>query len=141
MTRVHQGDITCPKDSLQNDRVAIRLCRTNLSRVFGGAVAMTWPQANEFQDAVQDPQASFMDPELRGAEVVTNALGLPIPSSGQFGVVYHFRSGAEKSWAVKCSTHPSTSRHKRYEAITKRLREAGLPFTIGFDYLEQGIRV
>ncbi|MBI1831120.1 MAG: hypothetical protein HYR84_06690 [Planctomycetes bacterium] len=45
---------------------------------------MPWPQAKEFQDAVLNPQASFLDADLREACVVCDANGLSIPASGAF---------------------------------------------------------
>jgi hypothetical protein len=63
---------------------------------------MPWPLSQDYNEAVQSPESSFADPELRRAEVATNAMGLPMPCSGNFADVYRFNCPASKrSWAVK----------------------------------------
>jgi hypothetical protein len=65
---------------------------------------MSWPLSQECK-AVQNPHQCFADDELRAGEVVTNALGLPMPRSGNFADVYEVRSPLTDSrWAVKCFT-------------------------------------
>jgi len=103
---------------------------------------VSWPVSQDYNEAVQDPGASFGDPDLRAAEPVTNALGLPLPCSGNFADVYHLRQPATAaSWAVKCFTRSVPGRQERYHEISRHLRRARLPFTIDFAYLEDGIRV
>jgi hypothetical protein len=97
--------------------------------------------SQDYNEAVQDPGASFGDPELRAAEPVTNALGLPVPCSGSFADVYHLRHPAGGSWAVKCFTRSVAGRQERYHEVSRHLSGARLPFTIDFTYLEEGIRV
>jgi serine/threonine protein kinase len=98
--------------------------------------------SQDYNEAVQDPGASFGDADLRAAAPVTNALGLPVPCSGNFADVYQLRhptTGA--SWAVKCFTRPSFGRQERYDEISRYLGRARLPFTVDFTYLIDGIRV
>ena len=102
---------------------------------------MAWPQANEFQEAVQNPGSAFSDPELQASEVGTTALGLPHAVSGQFGIVYEMKADDGRRWAVKCFTGPSSDRQRRYQAIGTRLKQVNLPFMVGIDYLERGIRI
>ncbi len=101
---------------------------------------MAWPQASEFQDAVQDP-GSFADPELRAAELATNHQGLPRVASGQYGVVYQFRATDGRRWAVKCFTKQVASRAERYRKLSQHLAQARLNFLIDFEYLDPGIQV
>jgi hypothetical protein len=103
--------------------------------------AVSWPVSQDYNEAIQDPGASFGDPGLRDAVPVTNPLGLPVPCSGSFADVYHLRHPAGGSWAVKCFTRPVADRQERYHEISSHLRRARLPFTIDFTYLEEGIRV
>jgi len=66
---------------------------------------MSWPISQDYNEAVQSPQTSFADPELRAGEVAVNALGLPMPCSGNFADVYRLNCPATgRSWAVKCFT-------------------------------------
>ena len=70
-------------------------------------MSATWPHSTDYIEAVQAPTVNFADPDLRSAEVVTNAMGLPQPCSGSFADVYQFRtSDGRRSWAVKCFTQP-----------------------------------
>ena len=41
----------------------------------------------DYNEAIQSPDSSFTDPELRGGQPVTNALGMPMPRSGNFADV------------------------------------------------------
>jgi hypothetical protein len=47
---------------------------------------MAWPLSQDYNEAIQNPASSFADPELRAGEAATNALGMPMPSSGNFAV-------------------------------------------------------
>jgi formylglycine-generating enzyme required for sulfatase activity len=105
-----------------------------------GTPAVAWPLSQDYNEAIQDPGLCFADPELRAGEAVTNALGLPMPRSGTFADVYEVRAPASR-WAVKCFTRAAPAQRERYAAISAYLRQARLPFTVDFDYLEQGIRV
>jgi hypothetical protein len=85
-----------------------------------------------------EPGHCFADPDLRAAEAATNALGLPLPHSGNFADVYQLRSPAGRSWAVKCFTRQVPDLRDRYRAVSAHLAAARLPFTVDFEYLEQG---
>ena len=103
---------------------------------------MAWPLSQDYNEAVQNPQTSFRDPELRQGQVVTNALGIPQPCSGNFADVYAIECAASKTkWAVKCFTREVRGLRERYSAISDYLQQVNLPFTVDFQYLEQGIRI
>jgi serine/threonine protein kinase len=102
---------------------------------------MSWPLSQDYNEAVQDPAGSFADAELRAGRAAVNALGLPMPRSGNFADVYQFHGADGNKWAVKCFTREVPGLHERYTAISKHLRRAKLPFTVDFKYLEQGIQV
>src|SRR5262249_18259665 len=80
------------------------------------------------------------DPELKAGTVALNPLGLPRPISGNFASVYRIECGS-KTWAVRCFLHPVTDQQQRYAEISRHLRAAALPYTVGFEYVPQGIRV
>ena len=40
---------------------------------------MAWPQSQDYNEALQNPQTSFGDAELRGGQAATNAMGMPMP--------------------------------------------------------------
>jgi hypothetical protein len=98
--------------------------------------------SQDYNEAVQEPAVCFADPDLRAALPVTNALGLPLPCSGNFADVYQLRHPATGArWAVKCFTRPVAGRGERYDEVSRHLARSDLPFTVDFVYLEQGIRV
>lgn len=102
---------------------------------------MSWPLSQDYNEAIQNPAISLADPDLKAGEPVVNAMGLPIPRSGNFADVYEFRGSDGKTWALKCFTRKVGDLGGRYAAIDKHLREAKLPFTVGFRFHEKGIRV
>src|SRR5438093_12847487 len=102
---------------------------------------MPWPQSQDYNEAIQSPLISFADPELRGGQAVTSALGIPMPRSGNFADVYEFTGASGAKWAIKCFTREVPGLQERYSEINKYLLQANLPFTVYFDYLGRGIRI
>jgi serine/threonine protein kinase len=102
---------------------------------------MGWPLSQDYNEAVQAPRASFADPDLRAGEVVPGPMGLPLPRSGNFADVYQVRAADGRTWAVKCFTRPVAGLDERYAKIDRHLQEARLPFTVGFRFLSEGIKV
>ncbi len=103
---------------------------------------MSWPLSQDFNEAVQNPATAFGDPDLKGGVVGTNPMGVPIPRSGNYADVYQITAANGQKWAVKCFTRPtSAGLDARYAAVSEHLHNANLPFTVGFSYLPQGIRV
>jgi hypothetical protein len=102
---------------------------------------MKWPMSHSFNEAIQNPNVVFSDVDLRTGEAVVGARGLPLPRSGNFADVYQLRGADGRDWAVKCFTRPVTGLGDRYAAVSESLTRAGLPFTVGFTYLAEGIRI
>jgi WD40 repeat protein/serine/threonine protein kinase len=103
---------------------------------------MAWPMSQDYNEAIQSPATNFADADLRQGKAAVNALGLPMPCSGNFADVYQVLCPATGNrWAVKCFTREVPGLHKRYSAIGEHLAQAQLPFTVEFVYLEQGIRI
>jgi hypothetical protein len=101
---------------------------------------MPWPLSQDYNEAVQDPALNFADPDLCAGQAATNALGLPMPCSGNFADVYHLH-GPGGDFAVKCFTREVAGLRDRYAEVSRHLQQARLPFAVEFRYLEQGIRV
>ena len=102
---------------------------------------MAWPISQDYNEAIQSPSSSFVEPELKGGEAVTNAMGMPMPRSGNFADVYEFVGASGAKWALKCFTRSVPGLQERYSEISKHLVHAKLPFTVDFTYLEKGIRI
>jgi hypothetical protein len=103
---------------------------------------MAWPLSQDFNEAIQNPPSAFADADLRGGTVTTTPLGVPLPRSGNYADVYQVTGKDGRAWAVKCFTRPvAADLNARYAAIAKHLAEANLPFTVGFEFLADGIRV
>jgi TPR repeat protein len=104
---------------------------------------MSLPTDADYQEAIQSPRQVFHDPELQGGqpEIMSAALPLPKARSGNFAVAFRMDCG-QRSWAVKCFTralHPDLQ--ARYTEISKHLEATRLPYTVGFTFQPQGIRV
>src|SRR5215471_9453330 len=91
---------------------------------------MPWPISQDYNEAIQTPGSSLADPELKAGQPVLNALGLPLPRSGNFADVYEFEGGDGSKWAVKCFTREIPGLQQRYSEISKYLLQAKLPFTV-----------
>jgi hypothetical protein len=102
---------------------------------------MNWPTSQDYNEAIQNAASSFSDPAVKSGEVVVNAIGLPVPRSGNFADVYQFNGGDGKTWALKCFTRKVAGLQERYAKIDEHIGKANFPFTVGFNYLADGIRV
>ena len=102
---------------------------------------MPWPMSQDYNEAIQSPAANFADADLRRGDAVANALGIPMPYSGNFADVYQVRCPNGSRWAVKCFTREAKGLRERYLEISRHLLQVKLPFAVDFTYLDQGIRV
>ena len=101
---------------------------------------MAWPTPQDYNEAVQNPRLSFIDPDLRAGQPELNSLGLPRPIAGGFACVYKIQSSGNL-WAARCFLTEVTDQQQRYDAISKHLGDAKLPHTVPFTYLPSGIKV
>ncbi len=101
---------------------------------------MPLPTHREYQDAIQNPRSCFSHPELQQSRPETDKLGLPKPRSGNFAVVFPLVLGSNK-WAVRCFTTYHPDQEVRYQKISQYLKQQALPYTVGFEFIKQGIKV
>lgn len=99
-----------------------------------------WPSPQDYSEAMQSPQTSFSSAVLQSAHVELNALGLPRPISGGFASVYRLRSD-KADVAVRCFLTNRPELHERYKKISEFIQTDDLPYTVDFEYIEQGVRV
>src|SRR4029077_20712123 len=95
----------------------------------------------DYNEAIQSPALCFSDAELKQGEATVNAIGLPMPRSGNFADVSEFQCPNGRKWAIKCFTREVAGLRERYTAISAYLQQIKLPFMVDFSYLEPGIRV
>jgi serine/threonine protein kinase len=102
---------------------------------------MPWPTPQDYQEAMQNPRLAFGDSDLQSGRAEEDQLGLPRPISGGFASVYKVVIGPARVWAVRCFLKEFQDQQQRYTSISAQLTRAKLPFTVGFNFLTQGIRV
>src|SRR5258708_38260873 len=102
---------------------------------------MGWPLSQDYNEAIQSPETSFADPELRQGEAVCNALGIPMPRSGNFADVYEVRCANGSRWAVKCFTREVAGLRDRYSEIRPALRHAQLPVPLAMPPQGKGMPI
>lgn len=101
---------------------------------------MSWPTPQDYNEAIQNPQLNFSDPELRAGVPELTPLGLPRAITGGFTSVYRLRCGG-RDWAVRCFLREVLDQQERYAAIGRHLAAAKLPYTVGFAFQPDGIKV
>lgn len=101
---------------------------------------MIWPTPQEYNEAIQNPEFVLRDPELKKGKPELDRLGIPRPITGGFASVYRLRCSG-RTWAVRCFLRSAPDRVKRYNAIAKHLEKKCLPYTVPFEFLDEGIRV
>ena len=101
---------------------------------------MPWPTPQDYREAMQHLPGALADPELQAGRAEEDCWGLPRVISGGFASVYKVITPS-KTWAVRCFLKEFQDQEQRYDAISKELSRANLPFTVQFVFMRQGIRV
>jgi hypothetical protein len=101
------------------------------------------PTQSDYRDALRNPTAAFLDPDLRGATAERNPMGVPRARSGAFASVYKM-TGPKGAVALKLFNFPNEDRAVRYRTVADHIRSLGTkkpPSLVGFEYHAEGIRV
>jgi hypothetical protein len=101
---------------------------------------MSYPQAIEYHEALQDPRRAFSDPMLKAGTVAQTPLGLPLALSGGFALTYTVQTGARK-FAVRCFHREVPEAQERYALISAKLKSLSSPYFVDFDFQPSGIRI
>src|ERR1700730_14976865 len=101
---------------------------------------MAYPQMVEYNEAVQHPAQSFVDPELRRGSVSENNLGLPLVLSGGFVLTYTINT-PQKKWAVRCFHREIPGIEQKYNALSNKLKSLNDRYFVNFDFQKPGIIV
>jgi hypothetical protein len=101
---------------------------------------MAYPQIVEYNAAVQNPTHAFIDPELKGGDIKSSNLGLPIVLSGGFALTYTLNT-ARKKYAVRCFHREIPSIEQKYNEISRKLKSLKSGYFVDFDFQKAGIKV
>jgi hypothetical protein len=78
---------------------------------------MTYPNAQDYIQAVQQPQRAFRSPDLRGATFELHPTwGIPVPASGNAAVVFKATVAGSPA-ALRFFIREDASSHERYAAL------------------------
>src|SRR5215211_9222971 len=92
---------------------------------------------NLYLFALQHPQQSFTDEELKGATVVYEGWR-PYARAGKFAVVFKLETKNGPK-AVRCFNYPNTEHEERYRLFHDHVQAQPLGCLTQFEYLPQGI--
>lgn len=101
---------------------------------------MSYPSLEQYNEALQSPQLSLIDQDLRRGTVKTSGLGLPLALCGGFALTYSINVGAQR-FALRCFHKESSELERRYRAVSSRLRQLASAYFLQFEFLSPGIRV
>ncbi len=99
-----------------------------------------WPTPQDYNEAIQIPVASLGDPELKAGLPYTNALELPRSITGSFASVYRMHC-KNRDFALRLFLSNIRDQHERYALISDFVQHDDLPYTVTFDFLNQGIKI
>src|SRR5262245_31334722 len=102
---------------------------------------MNWPTPRDFNDAIRNPGIAFTNTELATSDPVVGPDGRPLSHSGDSSDVYQLCAEDDRSWAVKCFRRPVPELGERYARVREALDRAAAPFAVGFNFLEDGLRL
>lgn len=101
---------------------------------------MTYPNIQQYQEALQHPATAFADPVLAAGRIAVSGLGVPRVLSGGFALTYAVDAGGRK-YAVRCFHREARGLERRYEAISKKLKSLASPYFLEFEYQPKGVRI
>lgn len=104
---------------------------------------MRLPDRVAYLEAIQVPRLAFghlSHLPFHEAKVRLNALGQPMAASGSFAITFDLTARGRR-YAVRCFTQHRDNTERRYRAVARFVRAAGLDFLLQVEYLESGINV
>ncbi len=101
---------------------------------------MPWPAMTDFTEAVQTPERCFEGQDIALGTAALTPRGLPLVYSGNFASVYKMITPSGDV-AVRCFTREVRDQQERYGHLSDYLRGVRPEVFVGFQYVEQGIRV
>jgi hypothetical protein len=103
-------------------------------------ILVSWPSPQDYNEAVQTPDYTFAEDDLKSGQAELTPLGLPKVATGNFASVYKMRCG-ESNWALRCFLRRATDQQERYQMVQSALNEMDSKWLVNFAYMAKGIRV
>lgn len=97
----------------------------------------TLPSCVDYITSIETPQL-LKAKELQGGAVVLKN-GKPLRYAGGFCVVFPYQLQTNKKVAVRCWIAHVSDAEKRSQQISTQLKNSGLPYFVGFEYIPHGI--
>jgi hypothetical protein len=101
---------------------------------------MALPRGSDYNQAIQAPNISFTDAELKVSRPEVDNWGLPKPYSGGFTTTYKLQNNGH-DWAVRCFTREIQDLKVRYETINKFFLQTRSKYFVDATFLPGGIRI
>lgn len=99
------------------------------------------PDLASFNDAVQMPALYHPSVgKLKDGQLLLNSLGLPVPNSGNFAVVYQTQY-ENKRHALRCFIRPAPDQEERFRHISEHLKQRPCRYFVDFQFHPEGLRV
>ncbi|HEY9793422.1 MAG TPA: hypothetical protein V6D22_23680 [Candidatus Obscuribacterales bacterium] len=99
-----------------------------------------WPTPQDYNEAIQNLEHNVVDSDLQNGQIETGPHGLPRPITGAFASVYKIRCD-KRDWAVRCFLRNIPDTQSRYQQISEFVQNDDLPYTVGFDFQPEGIKI
>lgn len=101
---------------------------------------MPYPSLEQYNDALQYPNLTLVDPSLKKGSIAKTGLGLPLALCGGFALTYTLSLDGKKI-AIRCFHKESPNLQQRYYAISNKLKQLNSPYFVDFIYQPEGILV
>ena len=101
---------------------------------------MSYPNLEDYNEALQHPQAAFLDDELKEGRVKESLIEVPLAICGGFALTYTVETVRAK-YAVRCFHKQTKALEERYIAISGRLKAMKSKYFLNFDFQPQGVLV
>lgn len=111
-----------------------------IEKTYAAQENINWPSAQDYNEAIQNPQTSFSDDDLQSGFPDLNVFEVPKAISGAFASVYKIRTET-KTYAVRCFLHPVKDQEKRYSILKRHLQNDPNESIIKFEYQNDGITI
>lgn len=91
--------------------------------------------------SIENKDILVRDKHAQQSTFLRDARGRLLAYAGGFSVVFPYYTNTGEKWAFRCWHSDVSNTQRRYEIISKSIRDSGLPFLTDFVYEKEGIMV